>query len=287
VWAPALVGWHGMPGVRDPSPAGSVRWYPLAPRDVYVPVHHASTRYVRAVNVANTSIINNTQITNAWRGRVRDPRHANRDIPGAMTSLPSSAFASDPLRHGRVLRANPTESAGSTPHLAITQPRGRDNAWREAFNARPADPRRSAPSLPNDRRVMQSTPSAAVAPVDPAKFRRREQPPKNLSEVRPATPSDSWQARGQRNSPQVTRSAGSDSGRGDRGGAFRSGGRTDNSASRGGESRMSGSRASSGGGTAHAGRGGGESRMSGSSGSRSGSSSSSRSGRGGGLSARP
>ena len=275
VWAPALVRWQGMPGVRDPSRPGSVSWFPLGPREVYVPTYRATPRHVRAVNVSNTTIVNHTQITNAWRGRLRDPRHANRDVPGAVSSLPSVAFAGDPLRGARVLRVSPLQPA-DTPHLAISQP---------------VDQRRMVPRLPTDRRAVQSTPNVMGAPVEPSKFRRPEQPPKNLSELRRATPANSWKAPRQRDSGQALRN--SDSGRSSRGDAIRASGSSERSVSRSGDSRQSGSRSQSGGesrmsgsssqsgrgGSAHTGRGGGESRMSGSSGSRSG--------RTGGVSARP
>lgn len=266
VWAPALVGWQGMPGVRDPSRPGSVTWFPLGPREVYVPTYRATPRHVRAVNISNTTIANNSQITNAWRGRLRDPGHANRDVPGAMSSLPAASFARDVVQSGGVRRMNPASGAPPTPHLStLHSAPASDNAWREAFNTPRAqvapDTRRSVPRVPTDRRALQAT------------------PPKHLNEVQRATPSNAWR---------------SDAGRSDRGGnALRSGGGAQRAASGGGESRGSGSRPQS----IH----GGESRMSGShsQSSRAGSQSSgrsggearmssgSRNGRGGSLSARP
>jgi hypothetical protein len=309
VWAPALVGWHGTPGVRDPSP-GSVSWFPLGPRDIYVPTHRATPRYVRAVNVSNASIDNHGRITNAWRGRLREPPHANRAAPGAMSSLPADAFSRNRVQPGRVMRVYPTGE--STPQLTSQPAAARDNAWREAFNARRAeiapqpharseigqravDPRRSIPRPPPDKRVIHGTNDSGTQ-VDPSKFGRREHPPKNLSDLRRATSADSGQqSRTQRDSRQFTRDTGSDARRGDRSGALHAGGRAERDmsggresgragarvqSSRGGESRVSGSHASSGRGGGHlSGRGGGEARASGSS--------SSRSGRGGGLSARP
>jgi hypothetical protein len=310
VWAPALVGWHGMSGVRDPSP-GSVSWFPLGPRDIYVPTHRATPRYVRAVNISNASIDNHGRITNAWRGRLREPPHANRDAPGAMSALPADAFSRDRVQPGRVMRVYPTGE--SAPQLTSQPVAARDNAWREAFNARRAevarepqarpeigqravDPRRSIPHPPPNKRVIHSTNDSGTQ-VDPSKFGRREQPPKNLSDLRRATPADSGQqARTQRDSRQFTRDTGSGARRGDRSGALHAGGRAERDMSggradsgrsgaraqsnRGGESHVSGSHASSGrGGGYLSGRGGGEARASGSS--------SSRSGRGGGLSARP
>jgi FecR protein len=51
VYAPALVAWSGTPGVSWSIRIGSgVRWHPLAPREVYVPVYRSSLRHVRELN---------------------------------------------------------------------------------------------------------------------------------------------------------------------------------------------------------------------------------------------
>jgi hypothetical protein len=65
VYAPALVAWmgssHGGVSVRvGGGPA--VGWFPLAPREVYVPSYRVSSRYARDVNighVTNVTVINN------------------------------------------------------------------------------------------------------------------------------------------------------------------------------------------------------------------------------------
>ena len=67
-------------------------WIPLGPRDVYVPSKNVSPRYLRNVNISNTAITNNAYITNVARNRVRDIRFANRDVPGAVTTVPRTAF---------------------------------------------------------------------------------------------------------------------------------------------------------------------------------------------------
>lgn len=94
IWAPALVAWEAPPHARDLRQA-PVTWLPLGPRDVYVPWHRASARYLRNVNVSNTPIARNTDITNAARNRVRNVRFANRDVPGALTTVPAAAFDAD------------------------------------------------------------------------------------------------------------------------------------------------------------------------------------------------
>jgi hypothetical protein len=91
MWAPALVAWDTSPHARDLGQA-PVSWLTLGPRDVYVPWHRASARYLRNVNVSNTTIARNTDITNAARNRVRNVRFANRDVPGALRTVPAAAF---------------------------------------------------------------------------------------------------------------------------------------------------------------------------------------------------
>ena len=155
IWAPALVGWHGMPGVRDPSRAGSVRWYPLAPGEVFVPRYHATPRHVRGVNISSTHIERNSQITNAWRGRLREPPHANRDVPGAMSSLPAAAFRGDRLRVGSGRAVTPAAGAAPAPHLStLHSGSGSANSWREA------DSRRTLPRVPTDRRACSRAASS-------------------------------------------------------------------------------------------------------------------------------
>ncbi|KQV60332.1 hypothetical protein ASC95_02375 [Pelomonas sp. Root1217] len=93
VYAPALVGWVGggsvsigiSVGSRPPPPRFG--WYPLAPREVYVPAYHHSPRYVNRVNDPRD---------------VRDPvtvrrPHRYRDAPAAVSTLPAPGAAIQPL----------------------------------------------------------------------------------------------------------------------------------------------------------------------------------------------
>jgi hypothetical protein len=69
VYAPHLVGFVGGGGlnlsVRFGSFAG-VAWFPLGPRDVYIPTYHCTPRYVQNVNITNTRVVNVTQVTNVY-----------------------------------------------------------------------------------------------------------------------------------------------------------------------------------------------------------------------------
>ena len=100
VYAPALVSWVGNPGWSVSFSFGAapaVGWFPLAPREVYVPWHRHSHRYVERVNV--THVHNVTVIQRAVRDHQRGEhrgRHAYRDSPRALTVVPANL-----LREGR------------------------------------------------------------------------------------------------------------------------------------------------------------------------------------------
>lgn len=88
VYAPALVMWIGSPGWSVSFSFGhlpAIGWFPLGPRDVFVPHFRASPAYVHKVNITHvTSITHITQV-------VREPqrgRFAFRDHRDAVTVVP-------------------------------------------------------------------------------------------------------------------------------------------------------------------------------------------------------
>ncbi|HTS48997.1 MAG TPA: DUF6600 domain-containing protein [Bryobacteraceae bacterium] len=137
VYAPALVAWVGGPGFRVSFGAGvaGVAWFPLGPREVYVPAYRASPTYINRVNVTNTTIVNNINITNINTTNVR---YVNREAPGAVTAVPQSALAN----------ARPVQSAAvAVPVNAI----------------RSAQVMNTAPVAPNRQSVLGAgTPGARV-----------------------------------------------------------------------------------------------------------------------------
>jgi hypothetical protein len=83
------------------SPIG---WFPLGPREVYVPSYQASRDYFKGVNVTNT-VINNTVITNVYNNyssgtiNVNRENYANRRVSGAVTVVPRTVFVNaQPVR---------------------------------------------------------------------------------------------------------------------------------------------------------------------------------------------
>jgi len=74
VYAPALVAFVGGGGFSLSVSFGGgfsgVAWFPLGPRDVYVPGYRCSPRYVQNINVTNTRVVNVTQVTNVYNNVV-------------------------------------------------------------------------------------------------------------------------------------------------------------------------------------------------------------------------
>jgi uncharacterized protein DUF6600 len=60
VYSPALVAWVGGPhfGFGVGIGSGPVGWFPLGPREVFVPSYRVSEHYVTRVNVSNTTVTN-------------------------------------------------------------------------------------------------------------------------------------------------------------------------------------------------------------------------------------
>jgi hypothetical protein len=100
IYAPALVAFVGGGNFGVSISAGGggpVGWFPLGPRDVYVPWYRGSRNYFNNINVRNTTIINNTYITNVYndysRGRpINNFNYAYRNNERAFTAVPRDTF---------------------------------------------------------------------------------------------------------------------------------------------------------------------------------------------------
>jgi hypothetical protein len=103
VYAPALVAWVGGPhfsvgiGVGGGGGVG-VGWFPLAPREVYVPSYRVSRTYVNNVNVSNTTVnttvVNNYYNTVVVNKNVTNVRYVNQTAPNAVTVTSHETFTS-------------------------------------------------------------------------------------------------------------------------------------------------------------------------------------------------
>jgi hypothetical protein len=95
VYAPALVVFIGSGGIGF---GGNVGWFPLGPREVYVPSYNVSRGYMNRVNISNTTV-NNTTITNVYNTtivnrstNITNVVYRNRNVEGAITAVPQRTF---------------------------------------------------------------------------------------------------------------------------------------------------------------------------------------------------
>ena len=117
VYAPALVAfvggnsWH----VSLSIGGGGVAWFPLGPREAYVPAYRVSDTYVRNINVTHVNVTN-INVTNV---NVVNTTYVNRTIPGAVTAVPQQTF----VRAQPVARAAvnvPPQAIASAPIGGMT-----------------------------------------------------------------------------------------------------------------------------------------------------------------------
>jgi hypothetical protein len=128
VYAPALVVFiGGGPG----GFGGNVGWFPLGPREVYVPSYHVSEAYVNRVNISNTTV-NVTQVTNVYNTtivhntvNITNVTYVNRNVQGAVTAVPQRAFASaQPVARVAVaMNSRDIAAASVSAHVAVVPTR--------------------------------------------------------------------------------------------------------------------------------------------------------------------
>lgn len=103
VYAPALVGWIGGGGGGFSFGVGigvGVGWFPLGFGEPFIPGYRVSPGYFNQVNVSNTVINRNVNITNVYNNtyinnrQVTNINYVNRNVNGAVTAVPQSAFVS-------------------------------------------------------------------------------------------------------------------------------------------------------------------------------------------------
>jgi hypothetical protein len=106
VYAPALVAWVGGPrfgigvevGTENYPPGVNVGWFPLGPREVYVPSYRATRQYVNDLNISNTpvsvAVVNNFYNTTVVSNTVTvtNMKYVNEAVRGAVTATTPQAF---------------------------------------------------------------------------------------------------------------------------------------------------------------------------------------------------
>ncbi|MBZ5601501.1 MAG: hypothetical protein LAO79_04265, partial [Acidobacteriia bacterium] len=140
VYAPALVAWVGGPrfgvSVGIGGGIGAVGWFPLGPREVFVPSYRYSGAYIERVNVTNTVIVNRTLIR---EGNVTNVNYVNRGVPGAVVAVRGDAMVGGRPVAAAAVRVEPGMMASATivTHAAVVPERGAVLGGREVVRAAP------------------------------------------------------------------------------------------------------------------------------------------------------
>src|SRR5882672_12589811 len=174
VYAPALVVFIG--GGGGGGFGAKIGWFPLGPREVYVPSYHVSREYVNRVNVSNTTV-NNTTITNVYNTtiinnkttNVTNVNYANRNVRNAVTAVPQQAFTSaQPVNRAAVaVNAQQIASAPVSARVAVAPTQQSVLGARAATANRVAAP----PAAVANRQVI----AKATPPPPPVAFATQQQ----------------------------------------------------------------------------------------------------------------
>ena len=172
IYAPALVAWIGSPAAGMSLSFGSgpaVGWFPLAPREVYVPVYRVSPAYVRNVNVPHVHRIEHVdRLIRDPNDAVRRMHYAHRDLPRAVTVVPAEVMthrrpvapATIPPRNAREWREQPLRAA--PPLASRPEPRVEPRSRIEPRE------RQERPSLRREREMQAPRPERREAISAPA-----------------------------------------------------------------------------------------------------------------------
>jgi hypothetical protein len=196
VYAPALVAfvgggrWSLSLSLGDASPIG---WFPLGPREPYLPAYRTSREYFSRINQSNTTI-NNTTIVNIYNSyssgstQHGTASHANRQIAGAVTAVPGNVFAGARSVRQEVIRLDAQALAsGEIVRMAAVAPTARSvlgsgqvarsKPRAETFSrhvvARSEPPASARPFAEREAQLQRSPGQPVVAGVDAARPERR------------------------------------------------------------------------------------------------------------------
>jgi Family of unknown function (DUF6600) len=178
VYAPALVAWVGGPHFAGGVAFGggfaagvSVGWFPLGPREVFVPSYPVSRAYVNNVNVSNTTvnttIVNNYYNTTVINKNVTNVHYVNQNVNGAVTATSGHAFSSAQPVGRNMVALNQHEVAAAPAYSAapaVAPPK-------QAVLGAGAATRVQPPAALQNRAVVAKT----APPPAPLPFAQRQQ----------------------------------------------------------------------------------------------------------------
>jgi len=166
VWSPALVGWVGGGDVAfGRGHAPGMGWYPLSPREAYVPTYRVSIDVERRL---------------AWShdGRTIERFDEHRDHRDGVTVLPREQFEARrmvPVTAGQravltpgAARNLPAMTAVPSPGGVARSSDGRHPDWRDAPRAGQPAPGAPAGAAPAGGRVLTADPYRGVRPATPS-----------------------------------------------------------------------------------------------------------------------
>lgn len=188
VYAPAMVAWVGTPGVSVSFSIGSrptVGWFPLAPREVYIPAFRSSPNYVRNVNITHVTRITNVEhIVSNPQAVIQNTHYVHRDMPRALTVVPADvvtqrrpvAEAAIPHREHREMNERPVQAAApfAAPRF---EPGNREERANPGFARREHEQQVPVVVTPrNERPMPEVVRPVAQARPDVVEPRRQEAP---------------------------------------------------------------------------------------------------------------
>jgi hypothetical protein len=187
VYAPALVAWVGGGGVSLSIGLGgrdSVGWFPLGPREVFVPSYRVSERYVTNINVTNT-VVNRTTVVNIFNNRNVQPiTYVNRAAPSGVTVVPHETFVNArPVAHNVInVPSRELDSAPISRAIQITPER--TSVYGTGNRNAPHPPAQAI----NRPVVVKQTPPPAPSHFEQPQIARPDRPPNEAKPQRVTPP---------------------------------------------------------------------------------------------------
>jgi hypothetical protein len=139
-----------------------VAWFPLGPRDVWVPAYRASPRYVQNVNVTNTRVVNVTQVTNVYNTTminrnvaVTNVNYTYANQPGAVSAMRREDFVAARSVSQTAVRVTPEQIQNARPERGAEQQQlAPTRASYVAATAKPTPPTARPPVAFSERKVV-------------------------------------------------------------------------------------------------------------------------------------
>ncbi|HUO33649.1 MAG TPA: DUF6600 domain-containing protein [Candidatus Acidoferrum sp.] len=168
VYSPALVAFVGGGGLSLSVSFGGgftgVGWYPLGPRDVWVPGYPCSQRYFRNVNVTNTRIVTVTQVTNVYNiTRVNNYDVTRLNYTYARNNVAVTAVSRDTFVNARPVAKSVVHVQEAQLDSVRVDERAPLQPTRSSYISPEARVTRAAPKVPFSERPV----TARLAPATP------------------------------------------------------------------------------------------------------------------------